>query len=59
MKQCATCLQWKDEENFNWRYKALGLRHSTCRDCHKSFRKNWYHDNKEEHLQNVKPEKHV
>jgi hypothetical protein len=42
MKQCVTCKQWKDEEEFNWRYKALGIRHPTCRECHKGFRKNWY-----------------
>ncbi len=33
MKQCVSCLQWKDETEFDWRYKALGIRHGTCRDC--------------------------
>lgn len=33
MKQCVSCLQWKDETAFNWRYKALGIRHGTCQAC--------------------------
>ncbi|HCR71839.1 MAG TPA: hypothetical protein DIW23_10375 [Anaerolineae bacterium] len=57
-KQCVTCNQWKDEEEFNWRYKALGIRHPTCRDCHKPFRRNWYENNKERHLEQVKQRKH-
>lgn len=58
MKQCVTCLQWKDEGEFNFRYKALGIRHPTCRECHKTFRKNWYVNNKDHHLRNVKTRKH-
>ena len=45
----ATCKAWKDPEEFNWRNKALGIRHVTCRECHKPFRKNWYEDNKNEY----------
>lgn len=59
MKQCVTCHQWKDEEEFNWRYKSLGIRHPTCRECHKPFRKNWYEgDAKQRHLRNVRARKH-
>lgn len=58
MKQCSTCHQWKDEGEFNWRYKSLGIRHPTCRECHKPFRKNWYENNKERHLKQVKDRKH-
>ncbi len=56
--QCVTCLKWKEPEEFNWRNQALGIRHPTCRECHKPFRKNWYEDNKETHLANVKERKH-
>ena len=54
MKQCVTCHEWKEEEEFNWRYKSLGIRHPTCRECHKEYRKEWYEGHKEEHLENVK-----
>jgi len=45
-KNCNRCGKLKDEEELNWRYKALGIRHPTCRECQKPFRKNWYEGNK-------------
>ena len=58
MKRCNSCGKEKDEEEFNWRYKTLGMRHPTCRECQKPFRKNWYEgDAKGRHLQNVKERK--
>jgi hypothetical protein len=57
MKQCVTCHEWKEETEFNWRYKSLGIRHPTCKECHKPFRKNWYEDNKERHLKQVQERK--
>jgi hypothetical protein len=54
MKQCVTCKQWKNEEDFNWRYKSLGIRHPTCRECQKPFRRKWYEGSaKERHKANV------
>lgn len=54
MKRCNSCLEWKEEEEFNWRYKSLGIRHPTCRECQKEFRKNWYEGSaKERHKENV------
>jgi len=57
MKTCVTCGTEKHEEEFNWRYKSLGIRHPTCRECQKGFRKNWYEDNKERHLKQVQDRK--
>lgn len=56
--KCASCGEWREQEEFNWRYKSLGIRHVTCRECHKPFRKNWYEANKERHLSQVKARKH-
>jgi hypothetical protein len=54
-KKCNHCGKYKDEEEFNWRYKALGIRHPTCRDCAHGFNKDYYEgDAKERHLQQVK-----
>ena len=45
----------KDEEEFNWRFKALGIRNPACRDCQHVFNKDYYEgDAKERHLQKVK-----
>ena len=58
MPVCNHCLEQKEEEEFNWRYKALGIRHPTCRECQKPFRKNWYEgDANERHKKNVKERK--
>lgn len=32
-KQCTKCKQWKDEEEFSWKNKAEGKRHSQCKEC--------------------------
>ena len=32
-KQCTKCKQWKDEEEFAWKNKAEGKRHSQCKEC--------------------------
>ena len=54
-KKCNHCGIEKDEEEFNWRYKTLGVRHKTCRDCAHGFNKDYYEgDAKERHLQQVK-----
>jgi hypothetical protein len=54
-KKCNHCQQFKDEEEFNWRFKSLGKRHPTCRDCQHEFNKAYYEgDAKERHLQQVR-----
>jgi hypothetical protein len=53
MKRCATCGKLKDGEEYNWRYKKLGIRHPTCKECHKTYRKKWYEKNKKRHIENV------
>ena len=54
-KICNHCGQEKDEEEFNWRYKVLGIKHPTCRECAHGHNKKYYEgDAKERHLQQVK-----
>lgn len=43
MKQCARCKQWKEDEEFNWRWKDRGIRQSVCRSCQVGDRKEWYY----------------
>lgn len=54
MKECTTCWQWKDEEEFSFRYKALGVRWGICRECKRKQQAQWYENHKEEHLKNVR-----
>jgi predicted amidophosphoribosyltransferase len=37
-KVCNHCGSEKDEEEFNWRFKSLGRRNKTCRDCQHGFK---------------------
>ena len=54
-KICNHCGLPKDEEEFNWRFKSLGIRNKACRDCQHGFNKTYYEgDAKERHLQQVK-----
>jgi hypothetical protein len=56
--KCNHCQKYKYPEEFNWRYKALGIRHPTCKECQKPFRKKWYEgDAHERHLQQVRDRK--
>lgn len=52
-KQCTKCGEWKDEEEFNWRWKALGKRHAECRECHKITKGSYYEKNKEKYIAGV------
>jgi hypothetical protein len=52
MKQCNHCGQWKEEEEFSWRYKALGIRQGACKVCKARQDKKWYSRRKPEHIKN-------
>jgi len=57
-KICNHCLQEKDEEEFNWRYKSLGVRNSTCRECAVEFNRKYYQGTfQEKHLEQVRDRK--
>ena len=38
-EKCDMCKQEKDEEEFAWRWKQLGIRGDTCRECKKDITK--------------------
>jgi hypothetical protein len=58
MSICNHCGVDKDPEEFNWRYKSLGIRHPTCRDCQHGHNKKYFEgDAKERHLAQVKDRK--
>jgi len=54
-KQCNHCQEWKDEEEFSWRWKSLGIRNKACKKCMYEFNNNCYQgDSHEKHLKQVK-----
>ena len=50
MKRCARCGEIKDEEEFNWRWKALGKRQSICRGCQRLSRREHYERHQKEEI---------
>src|SRR5215212_6109427 len=59
-RKCDHCGETKEIEEFNWRYKALGIRHNTCRECMKWFNRRYFKGSAhEEHLKNVRERKTV
>ena len=57
--ECNHCHQVKLESEFNWRWKGLGKRQRTCRDCQKIQKNSWYERNKETHKANTYENKQV
>ena len=44
---CNNCGKTKPLKEFNWKIKSKKKRHSTCRECHKKYKKQHYQDNKQ------------
>lgn len=53
MKRCATCGEFKPEDQYNWRNKLRGKKWGTCRDCQNGQKRRWYEENRETHKANV------
>ena len=49
LKTCNHCREAKKPSEFNWRYKKLGVRQPTCRECRKKQQNQWYKRNRESH----------
>jgi hypothetical protein len=53
MKRCVHCKQVKPEEEFAWRWKAIGIRQKHCRDCMAKFNKASYDKKGEEERRRI------
>ena len=42
MKRCQKCHIEKDEEEFSWRWKALGKKDDICKECRKLYNKEYF-----------------
>lgn len=42
LKQCSKCKEWKEEEEFSWKNKEQGKRHSQCKECRRKADKERY-----------------
>lgn len=41
-KKCDHCKVFKEEDEFNWKFKSLGVRHNTGRECMALHQKNTF-----------------
>src|SRR5688572_16737493 len=58
MKKCDSCEKYKEDEEFSWRFKALGKRDGTCKECRKIYNEAYFNGPaKEKHLQQVRERK--
>ena len=57
-KRCEVCKEPKDEEEFSWRWKQLGIKDGTCKSCRKKYNKEYFSGPaKERHLKQVNERK--
>ena len=54
MKECISCHQVKNEEDFSFRDKLKGKRNNKCRICHKIYVKQHYLNNRDSYLEKAK-----
>jgi hypothetical protein len=47
MKRCPVCKEWKEDEEFAWKFRGLGIRAGTCKLCQKIYRDDYYHRNRQ------------
>ena len=52
------CKEIKDEEEFSWRFKALGKRDGRCKECRKKYNDEYFNGPaKERHLEQIRERK--
>lgn len=54
MRTCTKCFLKKPEEEFGWKNRLIGKRHAVCKECTKKRSNDWYYDNKERQVENVR-----
>lgn len=59
MKQCSICKEEKEISAFNTNKARKDGLQTACKECCKSQAKNWYSNNKKQHIQDVKKRKDV
>lgn len=53
-RACTKCFLQKPVEDFPWKSKLLGKRHTVCKECYAKRSREWYEDNKEQQIANVR-----
>jgi hypothetical protein len=51
---CGRCRIEQPIDQFGFRYRALGIRHSWCKSCFVDYKRLWYERNREKHIAHVR-----
>ena len=54
VKQCVRCKKIKSLEEFNFKFKSLGIRQKTCKTCTRREVRNHYNNNRDYYLHKAK-----
>ena len=54
MRTCTKCFLQKPIEDFPWKNHLLGKRHAVCKECYAKRSAEWYEENKDRQLENVR-----
>lgn len=54
MRTCTKCFLQKPIEDFPWKNRLLGKRRTVCKECYAKPTNDWYHDNRERQIENVR-----
>jgi len=54
---CNHCGKSKPVDEFNWRWKSLGVRQSACRECQKGQKNEWYVRNQPSERERLREQK--
>ncbi|HZQ07219.1 MAG TPA: hypothetical protein VFD70_11620 [Anaerolineae bacterium] len=50
-RQCVVCKEYKAIDDFNFRHRFNGERHTHCRDCQRIYKRRFYLKHREEYIQ--------
>ena len=40
--RCKTCREWKQEEEFEFRWRSIGVRREECKACENAYLRSWW-----------------
>jgi len=51
LRRCSKCGEYKDEEEFPFKFQLLGRRHSECKECRNKYQAEYYQRTKDQRLE--------
>lgn len=52
-RTCTKCFLQKPVDDFPWKYKDRGIRHTVCKECYAKRSNDWYQRNRQSHIKSA------